>query len=81
MTLCALKQICEKHNIPDDVTLMSDSGWECDSTHMDGVYYNEKDNVIVFTQYPTSYDYYFKEPDWKLLYGEFPSWDRGGKVE
>lgn len=70
MTFHALKQLLEKYNIPDDAKLMSDSGWECDATNMDGVYYNSKKNIIVFTQNISEYDDYFNDPDWKTLVTE-----------
>lgn len=50
MKLNELLKLLEKHNIPDDVTLMSNSGWECGATDMDGVYYNRPFNTLVFTQ-------------------------------
>lgn len=50
MTLEKLNKICADNNIPSDVTLMSDSGWECDATEMNGVWYNPESRVIVFTQ-------------------------------
>lgn len=50
MTLAELNEICEKNNIKDDVILLSDSRWECCETKMDGVWYSEIDNMIVFTQ-------------------------------
>lgn len=50
MDFKTFKRIIEDNNIPDDVHLMSDSGWECDATEMDGVYYNRSLNLIVFTQ-------------------------------
>ena len=40
MKLNKLLELINKHNIPDDVLIQSDSGWECDATDMDGVYYN-----------------------------------------
>ena len=63
MKLNTLLKLNNKHNIPDDVLLRSDSGWECDATDMDGVYYNRKLNVIVFTQYFSENDSYFNELD------------------
>ena len=50
MTLEKLNKIVKKNNIPENVLLMSDSGWECDPTDMDRVYYNSELNTIVFTQ-------------------------------
>ena len=67
MKLNKLLGLINKHNIPDDVLLRSDSGWECDATDMDGVYYNRKLNVIVFTQYISENDSYFNELDWEML--------------
>ena len=67
MKLNNLLKLIDKHNIPDDVLLRSDSGWECDATDMDGVYYNRKLNVIVFTQYFSENDSYFNELDWEML--------------
>lgn len=56
MTFEELSNIIEKHNIPKNVHLLSDSGWECNATEMNGVYYNEEANVIVFTQNNNGYD-------------------------
>ena len=67
MKLNKLLELINKHNIPDDVLIQSDSGRECDATDMDGVYYNRKLNVIVFTQYVDASDYYFSELDWEML--------------
>ena len=75
MTYKKLKEIVEKYSIPEDVTMMSDSGWECDATHMNGIYYNAGENCMVFVQHPSSSDEYYKDPNWKKVYGEFPSWD------
>lgn len=66
MTLKKLNELCKKHNINEDVKLMSDSGWECCETEMDGVYYSKKGNLIIFTQgseyerdycYPHTYEH------------------------
>ena len=67
MKLNNLLKLINKHNINDNVLLRSDSGWECDATDMDGVYYNRKLNVIVFTQYISENDSYFNELDWEML--------------
>ncbi len=50
MTLAKFKELCQQNNIPDDVELLSDSGWECGETDMDGVWYSKEANCIVFTQ-------------------------------
>lgn len=68
MTFDILQKIIEKNNIPPNVHLTSDSGWECDATEMDGVYYNPIKNEIVFTQRVSEYDYYYKADEWKNIY-------------
>lgn len=50
MTLAELNEICKRNNIKDDVALLSDSGWECSETEMNGVWYSAIDHAIVFTQ-------------------------------
>lgn len=30
--------------------MQSDSGWECDPTDMDRIYYNRNENLLIFTQ-------------------------------
>ena len=50
MTLSELNKICKENNIPEDVKLLSDSGWECGPTEMDAVFYSEQENTIVFCQ-------------------------------
>lgn len=78
MTFELLSEIIQKNNIPADVHLLSDSGWECSETEMDGVWYNKKENIITFTQeeqrdpcYHPSYSSTYhgeKKEDWTLLY-------------
>lgn len=65
MTFGEVKRIFEQNNIPDSAKLMSDSGWECDATDMDGIYYNRAQNVVVFTQDFDSRDYI--APLWERL--------------
>lgn len=60
MTFEILSKLIDKYNIPKNVHLLSDSGWECDATEMCGVYYNEKQNVIIFTQEISEYERYDK---------------------
>lgn len=69
MTLERLIDLCKKYNISNNVILQSDSGWECSETDMDGVYYNKKENKIIFTQKIDKYDYYYehKEEGWEIL--------------
>ena len=71
MTFEKLQQIINKNKIPPNVTLMSDSGWECDPTHMDGIYYNKDKNIIVFTQSGVSCESnYYDAPEWKLIWSD-----------
>lgn len=56
MTYRELTDIITKNNIPENVRLMSDSGWECSATDMNGVYYDETTNTIIFTQNISKYD-------------------------
>ena len=50
MTFAKLAELIKENDIPEDVTLMSDSGWECDPTDMDGVWYCASENTLIFTQ-------------------------------
>lgn len=50
MTFKDLFKIIKDNNISDNVILRSDSGWECNDTEMNGVWYNKKKNTIIFTQ-------------------------------
>jgi len=68
MTFEKLKELIEKYNIPSNVKLLSDSGWECDATEMDGVFYNEEENHIIFTQeFEHSNKKYLGNKDYKEL--------------
>ena len=60
MTFERLSKLINKYNIPKNVHLLSDSGWECGATEMCGVYYNKKQNVIIFTQEISEYESYDK---------------------
>ena len=68
MTYKELKEIFMKNNIPENVQLMSDSGWECCATNMNGIYYNQEKNVVVFRQNISKYEsYYVEEKGWIIL--------------
>lgn len=68
MTFELLNKIISDNNIPHDVVLQSDSGWECCETETDGVLYNRSTNTIIFTQQGDYFDYrYFENDDWELL--------------
>lgn len=68
MTFDILQKIIDKNNIPPNVRLTSDSGWECFATEMDGLYYNENENKIVFTQSISEFDRYYNSNEWKKIY-------------
>lgn len=69
MTFELLNEIIKQNNIPETVTLMSDSAWECDATDMDGIYYNSESNTIVFTRGRERTVYrYNEDPKWKRLF-------------
>ena len=70
MTFDTLQKIIDKNHIPPNVHLTSDSGWECDATEMNGLYYNENKNEIVFTQSISKYDHNYNSNEWKKIYGE-----------
>ena len=67
MTFQILSEVIRENNIPEDVKLVSDSGWECDATDMDGIYYNQEYNTLVFTQ-GFERDSYNDIDGWKRLY-------------
>lgn len=74
ITFKQLQAFIEKEGIDPDVHLLSDSGWECGSTDMDGLYYNKKQNVIVFTQGGSmglSYALNYKPSDGWVYYENF----------
>lgn len=68
MTFEKLKKAIDKNNIPYNVHLQSDSGWECSETEMDGVYYSREKNLIVFTQHVSRYEYY--DPRYESSFGK-----------
>ena len=68
MTMKLLCRIIEENGIPSDVHFISDSGWECNATEMNGVFYHRESNTIVFTQGECSDREYEKSVEWELLY-------------
>lgn len=67
MTIGEFSKLIKDNNIPEDVTMLSDSGWECGASEMDGVYYNEEGKEIVFTQEGDKYDHYYDKKSWRLI--------------
>ena len=57
MTYRELKEIIEKNNIPEDVVICSNSGWECGATDVEAVYYSASKNEIHLTQKLDGQDY------------------------
>ena len=51
MTFEKLKELVEKYNIPSNVKISSIYAWTLDKTEIDGIYYNEEMNHIIFTQF------------------------------
>ena len=70
MTIGKFTKILKDNNIPEDAVMLSDSGWECSATDMEGIYYNQDTNKLVFTQSGDKYEYYYYKPTWKLLHSE-----------
>lgn len=70
MTFEKLNKLFVKNNIPKNVKLMGDSGWECDATDMDGVWYNKQLNIVVFTQNYSKFGNYANDENWECIYGE-----------
>ena len=69
MTFELLSKIMKENDIPKNVKLLSDSGWECSETEMNGIYYNRNKNEMIFTQYGDVNDNQFDSKKWELLYG------------
>ena len=67
MTYKELTEIIQSYNIPEDVTLKSDSGWEIDATDMDGVFYDQIENEMVFTESMGDYRYLYNKIPWIKL--------------
>ena len=47
MTIKNLIEIIKANNIQDDVTIESDSEWECDSSEVNLIYYNRENGILV----------------------------------
>lgn len=80
MTVGKLKEIFDTFQIPNNVILESDSGWECGPTDMDGIFYNKNKGVITFEQGNFKYDFlahigeiclYHPNSNERLEYGEY----------
>ena len=71
MTIEKLEEIMTEYDIPKNVKIMSDSGWECDPTDMDGIWYNSELNLIIFTQH---YYKFYVEDLGRKNYGNEEDW-------
>jgi hypothetical protein len=47
--------VLKKYNIPEDVKILSNSGWECGATDIEAIYYNKEKNSITLVQGDTMY--------------------------
>lgn len=70
MTFRILNMMIKGRHIPEDVKLMSDSGWECGATNCGAAYYNKDTNTIVFTQRANERDGYWGKDEWELICSE-----------
>jgi len=50
MTYKELKSLIENNNIPENVVLMSNSGWECGATSVEVCYYSPSKNELHLVQ-------------------------------
>lgn len=50
MTLQELEKLCKKNNIPKNAELICDSGWECEGTQVEDVFYDSTNNLLILTQ-------------------------------
>lgn len=67
MRINELYKIFKDNHIPNNALLLSDSGWECSATEMDGIVYNSNLNVVVFLQNNEYIDKKYNNKDWKLI--------------
>ena len=68
LTIGVLIDIFINNQIDSNAAIMTDSGWECDETEVDMVYYNSKTNVVMLTRKYGNYEAYEDSDDWKLLW-------------
>ena len=67
MTLFDLLETLNRNNVPQDAKIMSDSGWECSATNVNGLYYNAKQNTVVLVQFVAENSKYLKKKGWVEL--------------
>lgn len=67
MTICKLMGVLS--HLPYYATIETDSGWECDPTGVNRVFYNKEENVVVLTRKPFgNYEKYEKSEKWECLF-------------
>lgn len=68
MKIGEFSKLIKDNNIPEDAIMLSDSGWECEPSCMDGIYYSESKNEIMITQEGDKYDRYYGNEEWHLIH-------------
>lgn len=68
ITVGNLMGLITANNIDEHATVMTDSGWECDETEVDMIFYNPKTKVLMFTREYGNALVYEESDDWKLLW-------------
>lgn len=72
LTFEELNYLIDEYKIPHNVKLQSNSGWECGETDICGIYYNQKENTIIFTQNFSDFENnYVEENGWIKLINKF----------
>ena len=67
MNIENFKKLIEKYNIPEDIILQSDTGWECGYSDLSSIAYNKKEKRIVFLSDDTLIIPYYHTKDWQIL--------------
>jgi hypothetical protein len=74
-----VKDFIEHVNKYNNYEVLSDSGWECDPTDIEGAYISENKKIIIITQswevkYGTNIDKYnrdYETDDFRILYNYY----------
>lgn len=68
ITVGVLIELLISNGIDSKAAIMTDSGWECDETEVDAIYYNPKTNVLMLTRKFGNEQAYADCDDWELLW-------------
>lgn len=68
ITVGVLIELLTSNGIDPKAAIMTDSGWECDETEVDAIYYNSKTNVLMLTRELGNEYVYADCDDWELLW-------------